>query len=175
MATERYSYSAVRLLMCLLLTLSTSLIACASSSPAPAATKADFNGGWSVKWCDKTNPKLDCGGFNITLIQEGDRVCGDFGGSLVNLRQIDEGTIVGTVVGNTAVLAVESVRNQSIVLVRAERRGSGLHWRVVDEIKRGGTDIDVIASDSFLFKDSQTPLLSKLRLKSGLICDSYFR
>lgn len=175
MATERYSYSAARLLMCLLLTLSTSLIACASSPSAPATTKANFNGGWSVKWCDKTNPKLDCGGFNITLIQEGDRICGDFGGALVNLRQIDEGTIVGTVVGNTAVLAVESMRNQSVVLVRAERRGNALHWRFVDDIKRGGNDIDIIASNSVLIKNSKTLSLSKPRLKVGQTCDSYLR
>ncbi len=34
-------------------------------------SKTDFNGGWSVRWCDKANPKLDCGGFNITLVQDG--------------------------------------------------------------------------------------------------------
>jgi len=175
MTTESHPYGAASLLMGLLLTISTSLIACASSSPAPASTKANFNGGWSVKWCDKTNPKLDCGGFNITLIQEGERICGDFGGALVNLRQIDEGNIVGTVVGNTALLAVESMRNQSIVLVRAERRGSTLHWRVVDDIKRGGSEIDVIASNSVLVQDSKTPSLSRRRQKAGQTCDTYFR
>ena len=25
---------------------------------------ADFSGAWSVRWCDRSNPKLDCGGFN---------------------------------------------------------------------------------------------------------------
>ncbi|MEO8003206.1 MAG: hypothetical protein ABI644_15160 [Arenimonas sp.] len=157
MATERYSYSATRLL----LTLSTTLIACASSPPKTAISNANFSGGRSVKWCDKTNPKLDCGGFNITLIQEGDRICGDFGGALINLRQIDEGTIVGTVVGNTAVLAVESMRNQSMVLVRSELRDKTLHWRMVDDIKRGGNDTDVIASNNVLVQDSKIPSLSK--------------
>lgn len=124
-----------------------------ASSPTTQAANADFNGAWSVKWCDKTNPRLDCGGFNITLRQDGDRLCGDFGSALVNLRQVDEGSIVGTVVGNTAVLAVESMRNQSIALVRAERQGNTLHWKVVDEIRPGGADIDIIALNDRLTKD----------------------
>jgi len=124
-----------------------------ASSPTAQAANADFSGAWSVKWCDKTNPRLECGGFNITLRQDGDRLCGDFGSALVNLRQVDEGSIVGTVVGNTAVLAVESTRNQAIALVRAERQGNTLHWKVVDEILPGGTDIDIIASNDRLTKD----------------------
>ncbi|WP_185820673.1 hypothetical protein [Xanthomonas sp. GW] len=130
-------------------------LAACTSSPSAQAAKADFNGAWSVKWCDKTNPQLDCGGFNVTLVQDGDRICGDFGGALVNLRQTDEGSVVGTVVGNTAVLAVESIRNQAIVLVRAEQQGNTLHWKVADDIKRGGTDIDVIAANDVLTKDSK--------------------
>jgi len=147
--------NAVRMFVGLLPALCAGLVACASSQPVRAA-KADFNGAWAVKWCDKTNTKLDCGGFNITLVQEGDRICGDFGGALVNLRQTDEGSIVGTAVGNTAVLAVESMRNQAIVLVRAEQRGDSLHWRAIDNIKRGGTDIDVIASNDMLTKAPKT-------------------
>lgn len=134
-----------------LLALCAGITACMSVPPVQAA-KADFNGAWSVKWCDKTNPNLECGGFNITLVQEGERVCGDFGGALVNLRQTDEGSIVGTAVGDTAVFAVESNRNGSIALVRAELKGSSLHWREVDSIKRGGTDIAIIATNEVLAK-----------------------
>ena len=90
------------------------------------------------------------------LVQDGERICGDFGGALVNLRQIDEGTIVGTSIGNTAILAVESMRSQSIVLVRATLQGDSLHWRAIDEIKRGGNDIDVIASDDVLIRNTKT-------------------
>lgn len=148
------------------------LIACASSQLLQAA-KADFNGGWSVKWCDKTNPKLDCGGFNITLVQEGERICGDFGGALVNLRQIDEGTIIGTAVGNTAVLAVESNRNGMIALVRAELRGKNLHWKQVDAIKRGGNDIAIIAGDSLLAMDPKTSPQPDGQPKEEQTCDSF--
>jgi len=116
---------------------------------------------------------LDCGGFNITLVQDGERICGDFGGALVNLRQTDEGTIVGTSVGTTAILAVEGMRNQSIVLVRATLRGNSLHWRSIDEIKRGGSDIDVIASDNVLIRKRRTPPSAKHRLEAGQTCDSH--
>ncbi|MFC7519849.1 hypothetical protein ACFQS6_05600 [Xanthomonas populi] len=58
------------------------------SSPPAKAAKANFNGAWSVKWCDETNPKLDCCGFNVTLVQEGDRICGDLGGALVKRRNL---------------------------------------------------------------------------------------
>lgn len=130
--------------------------ACASASAAKKAPP-DFAGAWSVEWCDRTNPNLDCGGFDITLVQEGDRLCGDFGGALVNLRQIDEGRIVGTAVGDTAVLTVRSNRNLSIVLVRAKRVGNRLHWRTVDEVKRAeNDDIDVIATDDVLIRQPAT-------------------
>lgn len=120
-----------------------------------AVPPADVSGTWSVEWCDRINPKLDCGGFNVTLVQEGTRLCGDFGGALVNLRQIDDGQEVGIVVGNTAVLAVESGRNGSISLVRAERHGDTLKWRVVDSISKGDNgDTDVIAINDDLKRKS---------------------
>ena len=169
----RYSNSVARILLFMLLASSAMLIACASSSAAPVNSKANFSGGWSVKWCDKKNPKLDCGGFNITLIQDGDRICGDFGGALVNLRQVDEGTIIGTVVGNTAVLAVESLRNQEIVLVRAELHGNALNWKEVDNIKRGGNDISIIATDDVLKKDIQSTSASKKNHVSKKNCGAY--
>ncbi len=139
---------------CLLLALA-ALPACASG-PGPSSFTPDFNGSWAVEWCDRSNPQLDCGGFNVSLVQEGTRICGDFGGALVNLRQVDEGRVVGTTVGNTAVLAVESNRNGSIALVRAELQGSLLKWRVVDQIRKGeNSDIDVVANNDELRKQEQ--------------------
>ncbi|TDK25956.1 hypothetical protein E2F46_04940 [Luteimonas aestuarii] len=111
---------------------------------------SDFTGNWSVEWCDKTNPELDCGGFSVTLVQKGARICGDYGGALVNMRQVDEGEIVGTIVGNIAILAVGSMRNNMIALVRAELHGGDLHWEEVDAIKKGGTDIAIIATNDVL-------------------------
>lgn len=146
---QRYGIPLASLLLCL-----AALPACAS---APGKVPpADFSGSWAVEWCDRSNPALDCGGFNITLTQEGSRLCGDFGGALVNLRQVDEGRIVGTAVGDTAVLVVESNRNGSITLVRAEHLGATLKWQIVDEVRRGdSSDIDVIASNDELKRQEQ--------------------
>lgn len=127
----------------------TLLTACATAADAPSA-QADFAGTWSVEWCSKNNPNLDCGGFVVTLVQEGERLSGDFGGALVNLRQVDEGLIVGTVVGRTAVLTAQSNRNGTVVLVRAERVGNALRWKVIDEVVGGSGDIDVLAYDEVL-------------------------
>lgn len=148
---NRYGIPLASLLLCL-----ASLPACASA-PGKAPPPADFSGSWAVEWCDRSNPALDCGGFNITLTQEGSRLCGDFGGALVNLRQVDEGRIVGTAIGDTAVLAVESNRNGSISLIRAEHRGATLKWQVVDEVRRGdNNDIDIIANNGELKRQEKT-------------------
>ncbi len=133
---------------CLALGLGT-LSACASSPKSPPT--ADFSGNWHVKWCDRTNPKLDCGGFDVSVVQGGNRLCGDFGGALVNLRQIDDGTLIGTAVGNTAVLAVQSNRNGAILLVRAELQGDALKWEEVDLVRKAdNNDILVIATNDVL-------------------------
>ncbi|MDR7069796.1 hypothetical protein J2X02_002647 [Pseudoxanthomonas japonensis] len=152
MSSRRLKVGALAILLA---TSCTGLAGCASSQAA-RVEKPDFTGGWSVKWCDRTHPELECGGFDVTLVQEGDRVCGDFGSALVNLRQTDEGSVVGTAVGNTAILAVESYRNGSIALVRATLKGSELHWKEVDNIRRGGSDIAIIATDDVLVKSRDT-------------------
>lgn len=124
--------------------------AAVSGAADAGSTRERFDGSWSVEWCDRSRPDLDCGGFTATLVQQGDRVCGDFGGALMNQRQVDEGDIVGSVVGDTAVLAVESGRNGMIALVRAELRDGALHWREVDNIRPGGSDTAVIATDDLM-------------------------
>ncbi len=65
------------------------LLACVSRGP-PAAQPA-FDGEWTIRWCDKTRPNAECGGFWLTLIQRGDTLCGTFNGARVNFAQIDEG------------------------------------------------------------------------------------
>lgn len=132
------------------------LPACASTPNTPAT--ADFSGDWHVKWCDRTNPKLDCGGFDISVVQEGNRLCGDFGGALVNLRQIDDGTLIGTAVGDTAVLAVQSNRSGAIHLIRAEMQGGALKWEEVDLIRKAdNNDIVVIATNDVLQRTAPHP------------------
>ena len=145
------------------------LAGCVSGSPAHGK-RADFSGTWSVQWCSKTEPSLDCGGFNVSLVQRDESICGDFGAALVGLRQVDEGTVVGSAIGDTAILAVESLRNQAIVLVRAERSGDTMRWKVIDDVKRGGFDIDVIALDDTFMRDGAKESSSGSQLGTGTGC-----
>src|SRR3546814_6739693 len=94
------------------------------------AANADFDGDWSVEWCDKTHPGSDCGGFNITLVQEDDRICGTYSGANAGLSQIDDGSpraILGAVVRNVAILAISSTRSGDIYLDRKSTRLKSSH------------------------------------------------
>ena len=113
---------------------------------------------------------LDCGGFNVSLVQRNESICGDFDGALVGLRQVDEGTVVGSAVGDTAILAVESLRSQAILLVRAERSGDTLRWKVIDDVKRGVGDIDVIALDDILIRGGAKEPSAESHAGTGLGC-----
>ena len=117
------------------------------------AEPADFSGTWSTRWCDRTRPDLDCGGFRVTLVQTGDMLCGDFTGALVNLRQVDEGDLTGRVEDGGALLDVRSDRNDSVVRVRVTRVGANLHWKDEGTVREGGSDISVIALDDVLEPD----------------------
>ena len=167
----RRSQVGLVLVLCAGMAACAGLVGCAFNPPMQAM-KPDFTGRWSVKWCDRTNPALDCGGFDVTLVQDGDRICGDFGGALINLRQVDDGSIVGTAVGETAVLAVESFRNESIALVRATLKGSDLHWHHVDSILPGAADIAIIATDEVLVKSRDAPLEQDPHKKEEGACNA---
>lgn len=121
------------------------------------AANADFDGDWSVEWCDKTHPGSDCGGFNITLVQEDDRICGTYSGANAGLSQIDDGSpraILGAVVRNVAILAISSARSGDIYLVRASVTDDSMQWQVLDTVLNADGDIDVIAYDDTLARQS---------------------
>jgi len=134
------------------LVFSIGILGCAGVPRATVASQAGdaFDGTWSVAWCDRSRPQLDCGGFSVTLVQDGDRICGEFGGALVNLRQLDDGTVVGHVDGDTARLDVTSGRNDEVVRVHARRIDGQLHWRQAEELRRGNGDVSVMAIDEVL-------------------------
>lgn len=121
------------------------------------SANTDFSGSWSVQWCDKTEPEADCGGFDIDLIQAGDKISGDAFGARVRLAQIDEGGIIhGIAVGNTAILTIESLRSGGIYLVKAAVDGNCMRWEVRDTIRKAERDIDIIALDDVLTKRRET-------------------
>lgn len=148
------------------------LVACASISSARAA-KADFDGEWSVKWCDKADPQADCGGFYVSLLQEGDRLCGSYSGARVRLSQIDEGgsrAIRGVVVGDTAVLTIESGRSGAIYLVSADVHGDRMRWKQRETVRESDQDIDIIANDDELRRRPAGNEVSEQRADMMVAC-----
>ena len=154
MATPRFTIQASALA---LITSCAGLGGCASTSPAQAV-EADFNGNWSVQWCDKTDPDADCGGFNVDLSQVGDKISGESFGARARLSQIDEGGVVhGIAIGNTAILTIESTRSGGIYLVEATIDGRCMRWKMRDTVRRSERDFDIIAGDDVLTKSSNPP------------------
>lgn len=148
---------AVGTLASLLLFSCAGLAGCTSSPPVHAA-KADFNGAWSVQWCDKTDPDADCGGFDVELTQVGDKISGESFGARARLAQIDEGGVVrGIAIGNTAILTIESLRSGGIYLVEATIEGRCMRWKMRDTVRKSERDIDIIAGEDVLTKASNVP------------------
>jgi len=134
----------------LLITLCAGACACTTSSSAQTK-KPNFEGAWSVEWCDKSRPHTDCGGFNLDLVQSGSALCGSYDSARVGLSQIDEGgRVSGTANGGSAVLTVESERSGGKYAVQAVLIGNQLHWKLGQTIRPADRDIDIIAIDEKL-------------------------
>ena len=133
-------------------------IAGCASRPETRLSGAEFRGAWSVRWCDTSAPDTDCGGFGVDLSQEGDRIRGGSFGARPGLSQIDEGGVIhGVVVGNTAVLSIESQRSGAIYLVQATVHGDCMRWTLRDTVRAPDGDIDIIALDDVLSRQRTMP------------------
>ncbi len=132
------------------------LIACATIPPANGA-KPDFNGAWTVQWCDKANPGRDCGAFNLYLVQDGDRLCGEHQVATVGLGRLDEGqpgSVLGTVNGNRATVVIDATRSGAKYMATAERVGNRLQWRIVGMVLAGeSAEATIIPQKDTLTRD----------------------
>lgn len=116
---------------------------------------ADFSGSWHVNWCDKNRPATECGGFTVHLVQKGDRVCGTHGAASPGLSRLDEGgtrSIVGKVVGRTAMLTIQSGRSDGIYLATARKRSATIDWRRTETVTEANGDTDLIANQALMHK-----------------------
>lgn len=116
-----------------------------------------FDGSWAVSWCDRNRPERECGRFNLQLVQDGETLCGSYFGARPGLSQVDEGdarAVKGQVLGDTAVLTVRSGRSGVIYLVRLLMDSDNLRWKVVDTVLDGNGDVDVVASDTTMRRDT---------------------
>jgi len=115
------------------------LLVSLSAGIARAADAPLFEGSWAVPLCALGDPEK-CGGFELYLVQRGTRLCGDHFEATPGLGRLNEGaprSVVGTVAGNVAVVAITSGRDGSILLARVTRSARGLRWRVVERVKEG--------------------------------------
>jgi hypothetical protein len=106
---------------------------------ARAADTPSFQGSWAVPLCALGDPEK-CGGFELYLVQRGTRLCGDHFAATPGLGRLNEGTprsVVGTVLGKTAIVAITSGRDGSILLAQIHRTTQGLRWTVVERVKKG--------------------------------------
>lgn len=128
------------------------LTACASGKSA--ANTAPFDGDWTIRWCDKARPNAECGGFWLSLVQQGNQLCGTFGGARINFAQVDEGqgiSVRGEVKGDTAELTIESGRNGAVYRAHATVSKDRMHWKLGDTLREPEyRDIDIIAIDDVL-------------------------
>jgi len=126
-----------------------------------------FDGEWGVTWCDRSKPDWDCGGFNLGLIQEGNRLCGSYDSARARLSQIDEGgRVLGTVKGDSAVLTIESERSGGKYVAHVMLDGDRLLWKLGETRRKADRDIDIIAIDETL---DRRPLQGELALKHAEI------
>jgi hypothetical protein len=147
---------AIRLLTGLL-PLCVGLSACASGQPIQAA-QTNFNGAWTVKLCAKANPKLQCGSFDLYLVQRGERICGTHFAATPGLGRLDEGdpaSVLGASNGNAAVLLVNNSRANSKYLATIKLADSTLSWRVIGTVVPGKRPWDSIVPVQITLKRNE--------------------
>lgn len=149
------------------------LAACASG-PIVQTNKPGFTGAWSAKWCDPEYPQAECGNFVLHLVQRGERICGQHFAATPRLSKLEEGepgSVLGTAVGNTAVLLIDNARSgeRNIAVVNLTRKG--LQWHVVGKAIQGERPWDsIIGGDWLLSNDSSEGGASALRELEELPC-----
>ena len=128
---------------------------------AAHAGPASLAGTWAIEHCDNETPRKPCGGFTLELVQRGNRLCGSHFAATTNYSRVDEGqptSLIGTVVGNEAVLFVASGRDAATYLARLKLSGDQLAWKLVEKIGEGAdTGAPVIALDQTLRRASTDP------------------
>lgn len=152
--------------MGLVLGLCAGIVACASTQPIQAPTP-DFNGAWSAKWCDASYPSDPCGIFALYLIQRGERICGQHFAAMPRLSKLEEGepgSVLGTAVGNAAVLLIDNARTGEKNIAVATLTPKGLQWRMIGAAVRGDWSGDSILGGRWMLsEDTSEGAMAALR------------
>ena len=114
-------------------------------STGRSADQVSFTGTWVIDIRSKSEPNAECGHAYFTLLQNGNRICGDhvfYTPGCGRLNEGNPGSVQGTIVGSTAILVVTSGRNGGIVMGKATRKANTIHWVTLEEIKSGEPEGD---------------------------------
>jgi hypothetical protein len=106
-----------------------------------AASSGSFTGAWSEETCHKEqgSEEQKCFVSSMYLVQQGQRVCGSHFFMHANTN-MDEGegiSLIGTVVGRTLVVVINSARGKTLHLGQAHFVKDRLQWRVVEKMSVG--------------------------------------
>jgi hypothetical protein len=116
---------------------------CASMPPAHAGTPPSFEGAWMAEWCDKASPERECGRFELYLVQERGRLCGQHFAATPGLSRLDEGdpaSVLGMQDGKKASFIITNTRNGSKLMATATLAGGQLRWRLEGMVVPGTND-----------------------------------
>ncbi|MDD5364487.1 MAG: hypothetical protein PHR30_04045 [Gallionellaceae bacterium] len=124
-----------------------------------------FTGVWESEHCVVDHERQHCPGLTLVLVQEGQRLCGSHFAATPDFSRVDEGvpsSVVGTAIGQEAVLFVASGRDPTNYLARVSLTSNGLVWHLVERLVDGG-DIGppVIALAGTLHRSSGPKWLAK--------------
>jgi hypothetical protein len=119
-----------------------------------AASAVNFSGFYSVALCSngKDNP---CGLATLSLIQTGNRVCGDHSFVTAGGGRLNDGfpgSVIGVTVGQVAILTIKSGRNDGIVIGKAVLKGKNLYWQTLEQVQEGVPQGDALIFGKGLLK-----------------------
>ena len=112
--------------------------------------------------------------FDLLLVQRGERICGQHFAATPRLSKLEEGalgSVLGTVVGNAAVLVIDNARTGEKNIAVVTPTPKGLQWRVIGTAIRGEWPGDsIIGGKWMLSEDKSEHALSALHDLRALPC-----
>ncbi|MBS0454875.1 MAG: hypothetical protein JSS14_26555 [Proteobacteria bacterium] len=121
------------------------LVAGVLVSGSLALAAEPFGGRWAIdlRSASERQRGAECGIAAFTLQQTGDSISGSRSMATVDCGRLnEEGPVVGTVVGSTAVLVVTSGRDGTIVMGKAKLANGKLQWQTLREVQVGADRTD---------------------------------
>jgi len=111
------------------------------------AARNSFSGTWEIdlRSASERKANAECGSATFKLKQVGSKITGEHSFATVGCGRLNEGgegTVQGSIQNGKALLIVTSGRNGAVVRGVAERRGSNLLWRALEEVKPGEPEGD---------------------------------